>query len=37
LAIDRFGRLRGDADPVTVWRALGGSLMVCGVVLIAKF
>jgi bacterial/archaeal transporter family-2 protein len=37
LVVDHFGWLRLDAHPITGWRALGGALMVCGVVLIAKF
>jgi bacterial/archaeal transporter family-2 protein len=37
LAIDHFGWLRVDPHPITVWRALGGVLMVCGITLIAKF
>ena len=37
LAIDHFGWLRVAPHPITAPRALGGALMVCGVVLIAKF
>lgn len=37
LVIDHFGWLRLDPHPITLLRALGGVLMVCGVVLIAKF
>jgi bacterial/archaeal transporter family-2 protein len=37
LVIDHFGWLRVDPHPITVWRALGGVLMVCGIALIAKF
>ncbi|BAX92438.1 DMT family transporter [Mycobacterium shigaense] len=37
LVVDHFGWLRVDPHPITVWRGLGGALMVCGVVLIAKF
>lgn len=37
LAIDHFGWLRVDSHPITAWRALGGALMVGGVVLIARF
>jgi transporter family-2 protein len=37
LVIDHFGWLRLDPHPITLLRAVGGVLMVCGVVLIAKF
>lgn len=37
LVIDHFGWLRLDPHPITLPRAVGGALMVCGVVLIAKF
>ncbi len=37
LVIDHFGWLRVDPHPITLWRALGGVLLVGGVVLIAKF
>jgi transporter family-2 protein len=37
LVLDHFGWLRLDPHPITAWRAVGGALMVCGVVLIAKF
>ena len=37
LAIDHFGWLRVHPHPITALRALGGVLMVCGVILIAKF
>lgn len=37
LAIDHFGWLRVDPHPITLPRALGGVLMVCGVVLVARF
>lgn len=37
LLIDHFGWLRVDPHPITLPRALGGLLMVCGVLLIAKF
>lgn len=37
LIIDHFGWLRLDPHPISVWRALGGALLVGGVVLIAKF
>ena len=37
LVIDHFGWLRVDTHPITLPRALGGALMVCGVVLIARF
>ncbi|BBY20872.1 DMT family transporter [Mycobacterium stomatepiae] len=37
LVIDHFGWLRVDPHPITPSRALGGVLMVCGVVLVAKF
>ncbi|MCW2556130.1 MAG: rane protein [Mycobacterium sp.] len=37
LLIDHFGWLRVHPHPISVWRGLGGVLMVCGVALIAKF
>ncbi|WP_406815853.1 DMT family transporter [Mycobacterium sp. M23085] len=37
LVIDHFGWLRLDPHPITLLRAAGGVLMVCGVVLIARF
>ncbi|WP_421843688.1 DMT family transporter [Mycobacterium sp.] len=37
LAVDHFGWLRVDAHPITAWRALGGALLIGGVVLITKF
>jgi bacterial/archaeal transporter family-2 protein len=37
LVIDHFGWLRLDPHPITLLRAVGGVLMVCGVLLIAKF
>ncbi|RFZ55532.1 hypothetical protein CKW46_14485 [Mycobacterium liflandii] len=37
LLIDHFGWLRVDAHPLTLWRALDGAFLVCGVVLVAKF
>ncbi len=37
LVIDHFGWLRVDPHPITVWRALGGVLMIGGVALITKF
>jgi transporter family-2 protein len=37
LVIDHFGCFRMDHHPLTVWRALGGLLLVGGVTLIAKF
>ncbi len=37
LIIDHFGWLRVDSHPITLWRALGGVLMICGVALITKF
>jgi uncharacterized membrane protein YdcZ (DUF606 family) len=37
LAIDHFGWFRMDLHPLTLWRALGGLLLIAGVALIAKF
>jgi bacterial/archaeal transporter family-2 protein len=37
LVIDHFGWLRVAPHPITVTRAIGGVLMVCGVVLVARF
>lgn len=37
LVVDHFGWLRVDPHPITPLRALGGVLMVGGVVLIAAF
>ncbi|MGF2944612.1 DMT family transporter [Mycobacterium sp. Lab-001] len=37
LVVDHFGWLRLDPHPINLWRAVGGALMVCGVVLIARF
>ncbi|GJO20245.1 DMT family transporter [Mycobacterium marinum] len=37
LLIDHFGWLRVDAHPITLWRALGGAFLVCGVVLVTRF
>jgi transporter family-2 protein len=36
LAIDHFGLLRMAPHPLTPWRAVGGALMVAGVVLVAR-
>lgn len=37
LIIDHFGWFRMDHHPITMWRALGGLLLIGGVTLIAKF
>lgn len=37
LVIDHFGWLRLDSHPITPGRALGGLLLVCGVVLVGRF
>jgi len=37
LVLDHFGWLRLDAHPITPGRALGGLLLVCGVVLVGRF
>src|ERR1700685_1860028 len=37
LAIDHFGWFRMDLHPLNLWRALGGLLLIGGVILIAKF
>lgn len=37
LVIDHFGWFRMDVHPLSLWRALGGLLLIGGVTLIAKF
>ncbi len=37
LVVDHFGWFRMEQHPLTLWRALGGALLVGGVALIAKF
>ncbi len=37
LAIDQFGWFHLPQHPMTLWRALGGALMVAGIALIARF
>ena len=37
LAIDQYGWFHMPTHPLSVWRALGGLLMVAGIVLIARF
>jgi transporter family-2 protein len=37
LLIDHFGWFRMEQHPLSLWRGLGAVLLVCGVMLIAKF
>jgi transporter family-2 protein len=37
LVVDHYGWFRMDQHPITLWRAVGGVLLVGGITLIAKF
>lgn len=37
LALDHFGLAGFDVRPATLWRLVGASLVICGVVLVRKF